>query len=303
MRGRGDVGDGRGCVPSDLSKSLGGDARGGGGADALGDGAVEADQGVEVDGAAGLHFGNLGELHRARVVDLGRGHTEHIGEVAPESDGEASPQFGGPPLPHEVVAVAVAVGADRLPEQRVVLVVSQVAPLGLAVRAELAFAARVTGLPAAGAVHRAEGRGGESEEDQRIVCHGLGDVLAALDAAADHLEGVAGVQAGAGRADGFATVAAALEQDAEGLVGGAEDAQHLARVRVDASGGTGQTDGMGAVADVRGSRCELVEGAVLDAGEKVGLSAGAQVEVERGGLSESLEAGPRVAGHAACGPS
>ena len=57
------------------------------------------------------------------------------------------------------------------------------------------------------------------------------------------------------------------------------------------------------VPDVGGGGREGVEGAVLDAFEEGGLCAGAQVEVERGGLSESLEAGPRVAGHAACGPS
>lgn len=198
-----------------------------------------------------------------------------------------------------MVAVAVAVGADRLPEQRVVLVVSQVAPLGLAVRAELAFAARVTGLPAAGAVDGAEGGGGEGEEDQRIVGDGVGDVLATLDAAADHLEGVAGVEAGARRAHGFAAVAAALEQDTEGLVGGAEDAQHFTRVRVDTGGGTGQADGVGAVPDVGGSGGEGIEGAVLDAVEELGGHAGAQVEVERGCLTEPVEVSPRKRGHAA----
>ena len=258
---------------------------------------------MEVDRAAGLHLGYLGELHRAHVVDLGRGHTECGGEVAAQGDGEAAPQFGGPPLPQEVVVVAVAVGADRLTEQRVVRVVPQVAPLGPAVGAELSFAAWVAGLAPAGAVDGAEGWCGEGEEDQWVVGHGLGDVLAALDPAADHLEGVAGVQAGARRAHGFAAVAAALEQCAERHVGRGEHGQDFAGVGVDAGGGAREADGVGAVADVSGGLGEGVEGAVLDAVEELGGHAGAHVEVERGCLTESVEAGPRVGGHAACGPS
>lgn len=60
-----------------------------------------------------------------------------------------------------------------------------------------------------GAVDGAEAGGGEGDEEPGVVAYGRRDRLAADKAGADKVEGISRVEAGAGRADGGAAVAAA----------------------------------------------------------------------------------------------
>lgn len=121
-------------------------------------------------------------------------------------------------VPQHVADVVVTVGAQRLADNRRVLVVDVAAADGTRVFAGSAVAAGAT--PVTVAVNRPEGWGGEGDEETRPVADCGGDVLAAEQACADQMEGVAGVETGAGRADGCASVAAADEEAFAGFVAG-----------------------------------------------------------------------------------
>lgn len=87
-----------------------------------------------------------------------------------------------------------------------------------------------------GAVDGAEGWGGEGDEEPGVVADRFGDVLAAEEAGADQVEGVSGVKAGAGRADGGASVAAADEEAFAGFVAGVVVVKDLAGLPVQGGG-------------------------------------------------------------------
>src|SRR6185437_9069149 len=129
------------------------------------------------------------------------------GEVAFDGLLGAPPQFACGVVPHDVGGVVVAVRADRLPQDDIARAVAGKADTGSAVGADAAVAARMTGVRAAGAVvtvgagvltddagvDGAEGGGGEGGEDGRVGGDVLGDALAANQAGADELVGVAAV--------------------------------------------------------------------------------------------------------------
>ncbi len=117
---------------------------------------------------------------------------------------------------------------------------------GTAVFARAAVAARAAAL--LGAVHGAEGRGGEGDEEPRPVADRGGDVLAADQACADEVESVARVESGAGGADGRAPVAAADREAFAGFGAGVVVVEDLAGFRVQGGGGAGEVDGVGAAA-------------------------------------------------------
>ena len=93
---------------------------------------------------------------------------------------------------------------------------------------------------------RAEGRGGEGGEYERVPGHGLGDALAAGQPGADQVEGVAAVGFGAAGAGGGAAVAAGLVDHVVGQVVGADRAGDLSGRGVDVADGAAQQDGAGA---------------------------------------------------------
>lgn len=95
---------------------------------------------------------------------------------------------------------------------------------------------------------RAEGRGGEGDEEPGVRADGGGDVLAAEDAGADEVVGVSCVEAGAGRAHGRAPVAAADQEAFTRLVTGVVVVEDFAGCAVQDGGETGEMDGMGATA-------------------------------------------------------
>ena len=96
-------------------------------------------------------------------------------------------------------------------------------------------------------VDRAEGRRGEGGEHARVRGDRLGDALAARQARADELPGVALVDRGAGRADRFAAVPARDVQHSPVLGGGVVDRGELAGGQVDGVDTSAQPDGVGAV--------------------------------------------------------
>ena len=82
-------------------------------------GGVEADDGVVVDDAAGLVFGDLDEPDPHQLVQLLAGQPGQAGQLAGDGDGEPAPQLGGQGVEQDVPGVVVAVGAQRLAQQRV----------------------------------------------------------------------------------------------------------------------------------------------------------------------------------------
>lgn len=199
---------------------------------------------MDVDGGAFLVFGNAGEgqpgvLGEARLCDAGRG-----GEVTSDADDEAVPQLGGVCVPEDVAGVVVAVGAERFADSRVILGMDQAAAEGPPVFACAAVSAGAA--PFASTVDRTEGRGGQGDEEPGAVAHGGRDVLAAEETRADEVVGVAGMEAGAGRADGGASVAAADEEAFAGFVAGVVVVEDLTGFPVQGGGGAGEVDGVGA---------------------------------------------------------
>src|SRR5690606_27768740 len=119
-------------------------------------------------------------------------------EVAAEVLGEAPPQLRRVPLPDGVGAVVVAVPAQWLPDEPVGLgIVAAVAQQRATVGADRAVTAWPTRrlLPAptfaGGAVHGAERRRGEGEEDRGMVGHRLGHAQPAGQPGHEDVPGVA----------------------------------------------------------------------------------------------------------------
>ncbi|GHI07757.1 hypothetical protein Scel_60780 [Streptomyces cellostaticus] len=97
-------------------------------------------------------------------------------------------------------------------------------------------------------MHQAKRRSSEGDEQSGTMADGVGDILAAEEAGADEVVGVSGMEAGAGRTDGCAAVAAADEEAFAGLVAGVVVVEDLAGRAVHCGGGAGEVDGMGATA-------------------------------------------------------
>ncbi|NHO83465.1 hypothetical protein HA073_20870 [Micromonospora sp. CMU55-4] len=236
--------------------------------------AVEAQQDVEVHGCAALHLGDLAvrQPHRRHPADLAGGGDDadlrdaalaaRCGEVAVERLLGASPQLAGEVVPDDLVGVDVAVQAQRQAQPRIVGVVTGEAHHGLPVRADAGVAAGAAGrgsavaaLPAAAGVaadvpvvNRAEGRGGEGGEDDRVPADRGGNALAAGQSATDDLVRVASVDPGAVPADRIAAVTARLVERAVGQFVGVLLAEDSAGVAVDGGDGAGEADRAGAAA-------------------------------------------------------
>lgn len=97
-------------------------------------------------------------------------------------------------MPQHVGGVVVAVAAQRLADGRSIRGVGGAAAEGAPVFAGSAVAARSATL-VPGTMDRPERRRGEGDEQAGAVADGGGDVLAAEEARADEVEGVARVEA------------------------------------------------------------------------------------------------------------
>lgn len=108
-------------------------------------------------------------------------------------------------------------------------------------------ASRPTACAIAGdSVHCPEGRGGERDEETRMLGHGRRGAFTAEESGTDKLEGVACMEAGARRADGFPAVAASDGKAATRLVGCVVVVQHGPGGRVDGGCVSGEVNGAGA---------------------------------------------------------
>ena len=121
-------------------------------------------------------------------------------------------------------------------------VAAGVAGFGLAVAVLFAGAGVAADGPG---VDRAEGRGGEGGEYERVPGHGLRDALASGQPGADQVEGVAPVGFGATRAGGGPPVAARLVDHVVGQVVSADRAGDLSGRGVHVADGAAQQDGPG----------------------------------------------------------
>jgi hypothetical protein len=170
---------------------------------------------------------------------------------------------------------------------------------GLAVAVLLACA----GVEADGpGVDRAEGRGGEGREHDRVRGDGIGDALAARQSGAEQVEGVAAVGFGAAGAGGSAAVAAGLVDRPVGQVVGADRAGYLASDLVDVADVTAQQYGPGAGGGGPDVRQPGVVGVSPDGRSGVGLFRAGIGGADEPAVASTIErrrGGVKVAGNAA----
>jgi hypothetical protein len=168
------------------------------------------------------------------------------GELAPDADDEAVPELACVSVPEDVCRVVVAVDAEGLADEGIVCVVGGAAAEGPTVLAPSAVATRAAAFSSA--MYGPERWGGEGDEEPGSVADRGGDVLAAEEARADEVEGVARVESGAGGADGRASVAAADEEPFAGFVAGVVVVEDFAGCRVVCRRRSGQVDRVGTAA-------------------------------------------------------
>lgn len=201
---------------------------------------------MHVDRRALLVLGDAGEGQPGVLGESGLYEADRGGQPPPDVDDEPVPQLGRMCVPQHVARVVVAVGAQRLANKGISHIVDGPAAERPPVIALGPVATGAAALP--GTVHGPEGRGGQGDEEPGPVADVGGDVLAAQEARADEVEGVSGVESGAGRADGRASVAAADEEPFAGFVAGVVVLNDLAGCAVQGGGRTGEVDGVGAAA-------------------------------------------------------
>ncbi len=263
-------------------------------------GSVESDDGMEVDGAALLVPGDLGggdpnQRAHLRPADAGPG-----GEGVVEVVADGLPQRRGHGVPQDVAGVVIAVGAQRLPDQRFRVRVGPAAAVPAAVLA----APAPDPVALAGSVDRAEGGRGQGDEEPRVRPDRFGDALAADEAGADQVEGVSAVFARAGRAAGGAAVAAADGEPAAGFGGGRVVAQDFAGGGVEGGGVSGEVDRFGAAA----GGTDLIEPAVqvrhLAEADEVSFDGGKlaqpRLPVEEGAACGGVGVRVGAGGHGGC---
>lgn len=116
--------------------------------------------------------------------------------------------------------------------------------------ASMLAVASISARPAhlSGAMDRAERRGGQGDEEPGPVADRGRNVLAAEEACANEVKGIAGMEAGAGGTDGCPAVAAADKEAFAWFLPGAVAVEDLSGRAVEGGGGAGKVDGVGAAA-------------------------------------------------------
>jgi hypothetical protein len=211
--------------------------------------AVEADDGVHVDGRPFLVLGDAGEGQPGVLGEAGLYKADRGGQAPTDVDDEPVPQLARVCVPEDVFGVVVAVRAEVLADDRGFRAMSGAAAEGTAVFAGPAVAAGAAAVP--DTVDRAEGRGGQGDEEPGTAADRQGDVLAADQARADEVERVACVEARARCADGRASVAAADEEPFAEFGAGVVVVEDLAGCAVQGGGRAGEVDGVGTAAGGR----------------------------------------------------
>lgn len=204
---------------------------------------------MDVNCRALLILGDLGEgqpgvMGKAALRQAGRNS-----EASTDGTSETVPELPGVRVPEDMCHVVVAVGTERLADQRVGGIVDGGAAGRAFVSALDRTASWPTAFPGGGcAMNRAEGRSGECDEEPRVFAHAVRDVLAAHEPGADEVERVSGVEAGTWGTDSGPAVAAADEEAFAGFVSCVVAVQDLAGRGVARGGRTGQADRVGAAA-------------------------------------------------------
>ena len=177
---------------------------------------VGPDQGVEVDRAPPLE---LDHLHVGQPQLPGRfpgTHAEQCPEGPQGVDGGPAPELGDPGVEQHRSLVVVAPGTEGLADEFVGLVVpasaDQRPPVGAG------GTGRMAGAVGSPAVDGAEARGGEGQEDGRVLGDGLGDVLATPEPCGHQGEGVSPVEGGTGWTERLPSRPTRLEQHPVGQV-------------------------------------------------------------------------------------
>jgi hypothetical protein len=232
---------------------------------------------------AGLVFADLDVPDLDQVAQPGHGYSGEGGQVAGQVGGEPAPQLARVSVEEDGSLIVIAFGAERPAEPGVVLAVAPWAGNVAAMRAAAflvitARPARQQGFAAhTPRVHRAEGRGGEGCEHARVPGYGRRDALAAGEPGADELAGVLLVDLRAGRADGFAAVAARHQPHPARLGGGVIHGPPLSGGQIDSVGAASNPDRPGA-ATTAGGLASIVSQLSPGQGERGAAAGSAQTQ-------------------------
>jgi hypothetical protein len=150
---------------------------------------------MEVRHTTALQLNHFDE-GRSRISRICTVVFEFSAELAAEADSEPTPELGSVPGKQNMAHVVVALAAQRLAHDGIVQVVDTTALVDSAVFAlPVVSTPGVAGSASPGCVDSAEARGGERNEQLRVVGHGTGNtVMPAVQAGVDELPNVAGIQ-------------------------------------------------------------------------------------------------------------
>lgn len=210
---------------------------------------VQPHDGVHVEGRTALVLGDFGEGEPGMLGEAGLCNPGSRGQGPAHAACEARPQLARVGMPQDVTGVVVAIGAQWLTDERIGISMSGSAADGPPMFAMPGIAAgAATFRPSGDVVHGAEAGSGEGDEEPR-VCANIGrHGLAADEPGAHQVEGVSRMEAGTGRADGRAPVAAADEEPFARFPAGVVVVQDLAAVSVTDGCCAREVDRVGAAA-------------------------------------------------------
>jgi hypothetical protein len=154
-------------------------------------------------------------------------------------------------MPQDVSGVVVAVAAQRLSHGGILVGMLLTTADRPPVFAGSAISSRTAHIPvrAASTVHWTERGSSEGDEEPGVMPDAVRDALAAEEAGADEVEGVACVEVGARLTARFAAVAAAHRHPAARFLGGVVVPQYFTGESVTGCGVSGEIDGVCAAAN------------------------------------------------------
>jgi hypothetical protein len=219
---------------------------------AAGGGRVQADDRVEVNRPPTLELGHLGIGNPHQPAQLPLLQADQAAKGAVHGDGGPPPQLRSQGVPQHLGLGVIAGRTQGLAQPRVALVVTMPAAGPEAMETAGTLPVGVTGQHQPplrlARMDPAEGRGGEGDEQPRMLTDRLGDALAALQAGRKELVGIGPVDGRTGRAARLPASAARLEQHPIRLPLGHVDLPDLTRLLVGVLDPAGQADRVVAVA-------------------------------------------------------
>ena len=208
--------------------------------------AVGTDDDVEVDRTPCLVLDDFDVAQPDGLLELGRRRGGKAGECPEGVDRRPPPELAEQRMEHDVFVVAIAVGADRLADDRIVGPVMgearERATMGAPTRRRGGMTGTGSRLPAG--VHGTERRGRQGDKGHGMGGDRLRDALPAGEPGHDEVAGIVAVDVGAREASRLSPVAAGLHDDALAVPVAAGDLPGLA---VDQVVATEEADRMRAV--------------------------------------------------------